>query len=170
MDWGTLAGTALGGLLGVSSTLLVDRYRWRRDRDLRTENLRRQVYGEYLLALSRTRNQLRDIAHEMTLAPAERAQQVREAVRDGGAFEQRHQLRLAAPHHVLDLAERTHLALRTLRDCVAGGHTAADQRYQDDLTAYAAASRAMRDAMRHDLGVDDGPAPAYGLALPEGAE
>lgn len=31
MDWTTLAGTALGTLVGVGSTLLANRARWRRD-------------------------------------------------------------------------------------------------------------------------------------------
>lgn len=44
MDWTTLAGTALGALVGIGSTLLADRARWRRDLADRTRQERRQIY------------------------------------------------------------------------------------------------------------------------------
>ncbi|MGN9760774.1 hypothetical protein [Streptomyces sp. SD31] len=44
MDWTPLAGTALGTLVGVGSTLLADRARWRRDLSDRTRQERKQIY------------------------------------------------------------------------------------------------------------------------------
>ncbi|MGY6020538.1 hypothetical protein [Streptomyces spinosirectus] len=44
MEWTTLAGTGLGALIGVSSTLLADRVRWRRDAAVRDHQERRDIY------------------------------------------------------------------------------------------------------------------------------
>ncbi|MEV0186820.1 hypothetical protein AB0I54_47770 [Streptomyces sp. NPDC050625] len=145
--------TGLGALIGVGSTLAVDRARSRRDKEARDEQLRRQVYGEYLIALSRTRSQLRDIAHNVQDSPEDRARQVRDRVRESGAYELRHQLQLCAPTEVLALTDRVHAALRDFRDQVLNGATSQDETYRAKRESYEAAARALREAMRRDLGV-----------------
>ena len=96
MDWGPLLGTALGAVVGVGSTLVSDRVRWRRDRTARQRDMKRQLYGEYLAALMRTRNQLKDIASS-SLATEDRALKAGEAFREGGAYELRYQMSITAP-------------------------------------------------------------------------
>ncbi|OXY86212.1 hypothetical protein BEK98_44775 [Streptomyces diastatochromogenes] len=156
MDWGTLVGTGLGALLGIGSTLAVDGARSRRDKEVRDEQLRRQVYGEYLIALSRTRSELRDIAHNIHDSPEDRARQVRDRVRENGAYELRHQLQLCAPTEVLALVDRVHAALRDFRDQVLNGATSQDETYRAKRASYEAAARDLREAMRRDLGVAPG--------------
>ncbi|RPF38330.1 hypothetical protein EDD92_8463 [Streptomyces sp. TLI_185] len=156
MDWGTLVGTGLGAILGIGSTLAVDRARARREKDVRGEELRRQVYGEYLVALSRARSQLRDIAHNVHEPPEQRARQARDTVRESGAYELRHQLQLCAPTEVLALTEQVHAALRDLREEVLNGSTSENESYRATRAAYETAARALRQAMRRDLGVAPG--------------
>ncbi|MFE2725991.1 hypothetical protein [Kitasatospora sp. NPDC059327] len=153
MDWGTLVGTALGAVLGIGSTLAVDRARARRESDIRGEQLRRQVYGEYLVALSRTRSLLRDIAHDVREPPEERARRARDSVREGGAYELRHQLRLCAPTEVLTLVDQVHAALRELREQVLNGAVSQDGPYRAARATYETAAAALREAMRRDLEV-----------------
>ncbi|MFE3582688.1 hypothetical protein [Streptomyces vinaceus] len=158
VDWGTLAGTVLGAILGVGSTLAVDRARARREKDVRGEELRRQVYGEYLAALSRTRGQLRDIAHIVDESPEQRARLARDTVRENGAYELRHQVQLCAPPEVLILTEQVHAALRDLRAQVLDGATSENEAYRAKRAAYETAARSLREAMRRDLDVTPGQA------------
>ena len=151
MDWGTLAGTALGALLGVGSTLLVDRARAGRERAQRSEQLRRQVYGDYLLALTRTRIGLRDIVHDAHATPRERVQRADEAIREGHAYALRHQLQLCAPQRLVTLTDRAHAALRDLRESAGSAVSPQDPQYLAARAAYEAATTELRAAMRQDL-------------------
>jgi hypothetical protein len=79
MDWTTLAATALGAFVGVGSTLLADRVRWRRDQVDRTRQERRQIYVTVLTKYRLAYEDMREAA--LTGDGRERAAAVRQAFR-----------------------------------------------------------------------------------------
>ncbi len=114
------------------------------------------MYGEYLVALSRTRSQLRDIAHNVQEPPEQQTRQARDTVRESEAYELRQQLQLCAPTEVLALTDQVHAALRDLREQVVNGATSENETYRAARAAYETAARALRGAMRRDLDVAPG--------------
>ncbi|MFB7500359.1 hypothetical protein ACFC09_37755 [Streptomyces sp. NPDC056161] len=48
MNWGKQLSTAIGALLGIGATLLVDRARHRREQANRVQDARRDLYTRYL--------------------------------------------------------------------------------------------------------------------------
>ncbi|MFB7044698.1 hypothetical protein ACFCZ5_06330 [Streptomyces microflavus] len=103
MEWISLASTALGAGIGIGSTLLVDRVRWRRERAGHDLDVRRQMYADYTAALSRIRTALNECAQE-DIPAAERPRRVREVFLTPGAYEIRHQLTIVAPPEIVEAA------------------------------------------------------------------
>ncbi|MEI5098351.1 hypothetical protein RB200_06390 [Streptomyces sp. PmtG] len=151
MDWGTLMGTGLGATIGVGSTLIADRIRWKRDQDARREDARRQLYGEYLSALTRTRSQLKEV-RSADLALDERARRAGEVFRQGGAYELRYQMAITASAVVVERSDDALRKLRDVRDLIQDG--AAEDTLQEEFGALIGTIKALRDAMRADLGSD----------------
>ncbi|MEV0527091.1 hypothetical protein AB0I66_27030 [Streptomyces sp. NPDC050439] len=165
MDWLPLASAALGGVIGSGSTLLADRLRWRRERELRQSDLareaverqtalRRETYTQYLAALSKARNGLREVAHAPTLSHDERVDKLRELFLSSGAYELRFQMQLSASTDLVDLAEAAYKSLRILRTRIEDGAMFSDGLYLAARDAYHGALRDLRAGMRDELGVD----------------
>ena len=98
VDWGTLAGTALGALLGVSTTLLGERSRWHRENASRERAAKRQLYSEYLGALWLTKHRLRDLQRSAALTREERIKQSGEILGAANAFQLLYEMRIMAPN------------------------------------------------------------------------
>ncbi|MFF8868000.1 hypothetical protein ACF08B_38860 [Streptomyces sp. NPDC015139] len=64
MDWLAPVNTLIGAVIGVGSTLLADRHRWRRDRAALNQDTRRQAYAAFMTALSDVYQRLDELAHE----------------------------------------------------------------------------------------------------------
>ena len=149
--------------------MLADRLRWRREHeerrnglareyDERQRGIRRDIYANYLAALSKLRNSLREVAHTPTLSSDQRAEKLREAFLSSGAYELRFQIQLCAPRDAIDgglvaLAERAYKSLRTLRVQIEAGASYEDERYLTARDAYHNALDALGAAMREDLGL-----------------
>ncbi|WP_030018665.1 hypothetical protein [Streptomyces monomycini] len=116
MDWGTLAGTALGALLGVSTTLLGERSRWHRENTSRERAAKQQLYSEYLAALWLTRHRLRDLQRSTELTWEERREQSGEILGAANAFQLLYQMRIMAPESLDDVAVHAFRRLLRLRD------------------------------------------------------
>ncbi|MGI5376356.1 hypothetical protein ACQEV2_19275 [Streptomyces sp. CA-251387] len=154
MDWTTLAGTALGALVGVGSTLLADRARWRRDLADRTRQERKQIY---VTVLTKYR-----LAYEAMHAAAvagrgqddgARETSVREAFRASGCDEARETALICAPQEMSDVLEKVYATLRDLQDAFAAGDPPLDSpEWQERRLQHAEAVWAARAAMRRDLG------------------
>ncbi|MFJ9615925.1 hypothetical protein [Streptomyces noursei] len=149
MNWGSLASTVLGAVIGIASTLMADRARARRSRAEGDQAARRQLYGDYLAALARTRNHLRIAARSADTPAEERARMALEAFRDGNAYELRYQVAIVAPDAVVDASTTAFRALRDVRDVVEAGavHTAREylelrDRWEDTFAELRAAMRA----------------------------
>ncbi|GGU70890.1 hypothetical protein GCM10010211_40750 [Streptomyces albospinus] len=151
MNWGSLASTLLGALIGIASTLTADRVRARRSRDESDQVARRQLYGEYLAALARTRNHLRIAARSAETPAAERARMAGEAFRDGNAYELRYQVAMVAPAEVVDASTAAFRALRDVRDVVESGSLHREESYLELRDRWEERFAELRAAMRDDV-------------------
>ncbi|MFI7104353.1 hypothetical protein ACIBK8_34060 [Streptomyces sp. NPDC050161] len=165
MDWLPLASAALGGLIGSGSTLMADRVRWRRETAERTaerqraEEERKQtnrhaMYAEYLTALSRIRNGLREMAHDESASAAERSARLQKVFLESGAYELRSQLQLVAPESVVQHTEGAYKSLRRLRMAIEEGASFQDAAYLERRDHYHGQLGSLKQALRRDLSID----------------
>lgn len=152
MDWAPLVSTTLGAVIGIASTLATDRARTRRGRQDTDRAARQQLYGDYLAALARTRNQIRMAARPTALPAAERTRRAAEAFHEGNAYELRYQIAVVAPQPVVEASTAAFRALRDLRDHVEAGahHTSPD--YVQARDRWELLLTELRRTMRRDLG------------------
>ncbi|MFJ3288899.1 hypothetical protein ACIPMW_26875 [Streptomyces sp. NPDC086669] len=152
MDWTTLAATALGAFVGVGSTLLADRVRWRRDQADRTRQERRQIYVTVLTKYRLAYEDMREAA--LTGGGRERAAAVRQAFRSSGCDEARESALLCAPQAMADALEAVYATLRDLQDAFATGDPPLDSpAMQERRLRHAEAVWSARAAIRGDLEV-----------------
>ncbi|WP_406477261.1 hypothetical protein [Streptomyces sp. NBC_01615] len=150
MDWGTLAGTTLGAVLGVR-TLLGERSRWRRENTSHERAAKQQLYGEYLAALWLTKHGLRHLKRSIGLSREERIQQAGEILGSANAFQLLYQMHIMAPEPLGDVADQTFLRLRHLRDRFDEPDVSTDPEWSATQGALGEALEALRRAMRSDL-------------------
>ncbi|MGW3580654.1 hypothetical protein ACWDM8_04950 [Streptomyces rubiginosohelvolus] len=151
MEWISLVSTALGAIIGVGSTLLADRVRWRRDRAGQDLDVRRQMYADYTAALSRIRTALHECVQE-DIRASERPRRIREVFLVPGAYEIRHQLAIVAPPEVVEAARSAFVVLRDTRDLLVAGASVDDAAYAEAEEELDAAVAELRTVMRLDLG------------------
>lgn len=154
MDWGTLAGTALGAILGVSTTLLAERSRWQRENSARERAAKQQLYAEYLGALSLTTHRLRDLKRSAGLPREERIKQAGEILGSTNAYQLRYQMLIIAPPALGDAADQAFMRVRELRDRFDGADITADPDWPSVMRAVSEALDGLRRAMRSDLTSD----------------
>lgn len=151
MDWGLLASTALGAVIGIVTTLAADHLRAKRSREERDETARQQLYGDYLAALARTRNHIRTAARDGGLPADERARAAAAAFHESNAYELRYQIAVVASKDVVETSTRVFRALRDLRDQVEDGALHTDQAYVDARLRWDLLLAELRVTMRRDL-------------------
>ncbi|MEU6380916.1 hypothetical protein [Streptomyces sp. NPDC046909] len=152
MEWMTLAGTGLGALVGVGSTLLADRARWRRDSAGQARQERKDIYVACLTSFRQAHEAMRAVAtgdQQREAAALDAA--VREAFRASGCNEARETALICVPPALAAAVEDAHLSLRELRDVLAAGHPLASADYKEARRAHTRTVAAAREAMRHDL-------------------
>ncbi|MCM1968847.1 MULTISPECIES: hypothetical protein [Streptomyces] len=154
MDWTPLAATALGALVGVGSTLLADRARWRRDLADRTQQERRDIYVTVLTKYRLAYEAMHGAAVTARDQPdGVREQAVRQAFRDSGCDEARETALICAPQELSDLLEAVYATLRDLQEVFATGDPPLDSPgLEERRLKHAEAVWAARAAMRRDLG------------------
>ncbi|RAG83566.1 hypothetical protein DN069_21465 [Streptacidiphilus pinicola] len=151
MDLSSLATTTLGAAIGVGATLIADRTRWKRDHRSKEQDTKRQVYAEYLTALSRTRNELRLASRNPQVPAEERARMATEAFKAGGAYELRYQVAITAPPAVVEASTQAFRALRDLRDLVEAGITHREPSYLSSKEAWDLLFSELCRQIREDL-------------------
>ncbi|MFD9442451.1 hypothetical protein ACFWBR_30480 [Streptomyces sp. NPDC060006] len=154
MDWGTLAGTALGAILGVSTTLLAERSRWQRENSARERAVKQQLYAEYLGALSLTTHRLRDLKRTTGLPREELMERAGEILGSTNAYHLRYQMLIIAPEHLGRMADLAFMRVRDLRDRFDEADIGADPDWPSVQRALSEALDALRKAMRSDLTSD----------------
>ncbi|MET9965553.1 hypothetical protein ABZZ80_06410 [Streptomyces sp. NPDC006356] len=148
-----MAGTALGALVGVGSTLLADRARWRRDQADRTRQERRDLYVTVLTKYRLAYETMHAAAAaDRDRTDAARQTAVREAFRASGCDEARETALICAPQEMSDLLEDVYATLRDLQEVFAAGDPPLDSpELQERRLKHAEAIWAARAAIRRDL-------------------
>ncbi|MFD9004064.1 hypothetical protein ACFV0T_24385 [Streptomyces sp. NPDC059582] len=151
MDWLAPMNTLTGAAIGVGSTLLADRLRWRRDRAALNQDTRRQAYAAFMGALSDAYTRLHEIARDDH--PAEEARRAaHEVFVSSKVYPLRYELALIAPWEVMDPTNQAFWKIRDLRDLVSTGVTTRDPDFRRQTRDYLAATEEAQVAMRRDLG------------------
>lgn len=156
MEWSTLLSTLLGAVIGVGSTLLADRIRWRRDARGQQRSHRHELYADYLSVLTRAHESLRLVAQterpETTAADREMA--TRAAFAESGAYEWRNRISVTAPTAVHTASEETFRRLRDVRRVLAHGAKVGSADYETVREEFSVTLRLLVVAMREDVGVE----------------
>lgn len=150
MDWAPIANTLVGGLIGVSASLVSDRVRWNRDQSSSASIVRRTAYSEYLAALAAARNELRIVAQSPDLTPPERQARAREALASKEVYEHRYSVALVAPGQVIEASSVAIRSLRDLRDCVSRGGLHGQSEYLQVRDEYEESFQRLLRQMRRD--------------------
>ncbi|WEO95322.1 hypothetical protein A6P39_015525 [Streptomyces sp. FXJ1.172] len=152
MDWIPLLSTAFGAVIGVVATLLADRVRARSNRQEEDRALKRRLYGDYLAALSLTRQNLRTAARSLSVSHAERTRMALDSFKEASVYQARYQVSLVAHERVVEASTAAFNALRSLRDLVeAGGGSHGDPAYRAAQNEWTGCFATLRRCMRRDL-------------------
>lgn len=167
MTWGTLMATALGGIIGIGSTVFIDISRARRDRDSRSFEYKRSTYVRFVGSLMNTYTRMVQTAYSGVTQPERRAA-VHEAfhggiddVNAGTAFRE---LAVSAPEPVLHYARECFEELRRLRNQLADSEALYQgEGYVNFSGAFFERVEELQTALRADLranaAVEPGPEP-----------
>ncbi|NUS73732.1 MAG: hypothetical protein HOQ05_10040 [Corynebacteriales bacterium] len=153
MEWLAAVGAVVGGAIGIVATLLADQLQWRRARGTEREQNLRDMYAEFLTALTKTSGMLRAavLAHSGPANTLDAA--VTGIFRESGIYEVRYRLSLVAPVRIARAGEATFAALRHARDELRAGHGLCSPEYEEKWQIYRARMHELRDLMRVELGV-----------------
>ncbi len=151
MPWIPVLATALGAVIGLGSSLLIDQARSRRDNTRTSLIARRDAYVRYLSSLHDANEALRAVSLDDSAtgrAPPASCQGSVPGCRDHAG--PRELIILLGPQTVVLAAHQAFRSLRTLRDRIGQGEDLAD--YQPVLGEYGRCLQVLRDATRRDLG------------------
>ncbi|MDQ0991644.1 hypothetical protein [Streptomyces sp. V3I7] len=151
MQWTAIVATAFGAVIGVVSTLTVDRVRWGRELSERDRDAMRTSYALYVEALTQAHDDITQVSRDPGPSAAERAESVRTVIGRHGVYAKQHQLELTSPMIVVRLALKAAHELAGYRDSVISGYTRADAECTAARAAYREARYSLIDAMRSSL-------------------
>ncbi|MFF9058561.1 hypothetical protein ACF09K_07625 [Streptomyces sp. NPDC014882] len=151
MDWLAPVNTLTGAVIGIGSTLLADRVRWRRDREALDRDTRRQAYAAFMAALSDAYTRLHETAGD-SLPPAEARTAAHGVFTASNLYPLRYELALIAPWDVMAPVNEAFWKVRALRDLAAAGTVTDAPEFRAHVRDYLAAAEAAQAAMREDLG------------------
>ena len=150
MEWISLASTALGAIIALCTTLINERFKWRREQLSSHRRLRHQTYSSFLSALTDAHERMRG---ESTAdhTPESRSAAVLQAFREANCYGLRYELAIIAEQDVLDSAERAFTIMRDIRDVLAEGASTKDDRYTHLRSSYGTALRELQHRVRTEL-------------------
>lgn len=155
MDWTTLLATLLGAAIAMVTSVGVEIRKDRHDTDAEWRRTRREIYADYLTALSQARWELSGVAGEDGLSPDARRTAANTIF--AHCYQVRHQLELYAPEDVLEPALAYFRTLRAFRNAVRDGlrdvvpEPDADDEYAGHVRQVKEVFGRCRDAMRADI-------------------
>lgn len=172
VDWSVPVSTLVGAIVGVGSTMLADRSRWKQDRSRERDRLRRESYRNYLAAVIQAHEAMRAAANGTggngaDGSPESKRAAITEAFRSADPYVHRFDLSLVAPTNVVTSAVAVFRRLRDIRDLLLSGAVAESAEYRAVQRAYYDAIKEMSDAMRQDLGSSPLGSATMGGPLPE---
>lgn len=147
MEWTALISTALGAVIGVGSTLLADRLRWKRDTGERERETLHATYAQFLEALTQARDLISHASRDFTAAEEDR-RSVMTALLDHGVHVKQYQLELPAPPQVVEKARDAADKLAAYRDVVVEGGKRDDPECTQARRAFRSSRQELMEAMR----------------------
>jgi hypothetical protein len=153
MDWMPLLSTLTGAVIGIAATLIADRNRWRREEARHAQQVRREVYTEFVTALKAAGEEMRAVALGDHMSESARDAAVREAVRGTGLYTASERLWLVAPPQVVAAGNEAFHGMRAIRDAYARGVAVGSAEEAPLIAKRRTAMAEMRRLMREDLGV-----------------
>ncbi|MER5199828.1 hypothetical protein AB0E04_47740 [Streptomyces sp. NPDC048251] len=150
MTWLPIFATLVGAVIALSSALLVERRRERREDRIDRRKTKQDLYARFLSAHAHTRAQLRILADTSGMSDEERANRARTAY--AGCYAPRYELEVLAPQPVLTPALDFDRRAKALRDLVIEGVSIQAQG-PDHMREYLSALKIVRTAMRTDMGM-----------------
>jgi hypothetical protein len=155
MQWITLLSTLLGALVGVGSTILVERTRFSRDRRYHREEIRREAYASFLTELSRAYESLWSLGWGEYLMDQPRAAAARSILRDSGVYQARQRVVILAPQTVSAACNDAFDKLKAVRDALGAGGELESPEFRSADNAYKASVRDLLQVIRSDLQIQD---------------
>ncbi|MFE0376952.1 hypothetical protein ACFW1M_15505 [Streptomyces inhibens] len=151
MEWTTLVATVLGAVIATGSTLLVERGRRKREREDKVSAVLRDLYGEYLAALSQARHTFGNHTSSRGSEPSSRGRDSHDAF--APCYPLRQQLTITAPAETVRASDAAFRALRTLRDLTVAGSSKESGEYREANACFLRELEHLHAAMRADLGI-----------------
>ncbi|MET9898351.1 hypothetical protein [Streptomyces sp. NPDC006446] len=163
MDWITPLSTLAGAVVGVSSALLAERVRWRREQHKEVAQTRRVVYSDFLMALSRGHSDMRTAVLQHDGSTGDRLYGALHQALDGsGIWRLRQTLSLTTSAEIIQLAVMACEALTRMRDLLVEDPDLKGDAYFRVRADLWRENAHLREAMRKDLGMDGPPDPDVG--------
>ncbi|MFD8734094.1 hypothetical protein ACFV06_04155 [Streptomyces sp. NPDC059618] len=153
MDWLPLLSTLAGAVIGVGSTVVADRTRWRREEAKDALRLRLDLYTQYTTTVKVLGETLRALAERPYPSDGERASALREAFRESGIAVASERMWLIAPQPVVKACDGVFHCLRRICEGYADGSAVNSPEDRARWEARGVAAARMRRLMREDLGV-----------------
>ncbi|MFJ7967773.1 hypothetical protein [Streptomyces sp. NPDC096324] len=153
MDWLPLLSTLAGAAIGIGSTLIADRNRWKREDAKDGVRLRLDVYTQYTTTVKVLGETLRALAGREHPSDDARAHALREAFRDSGIGIASERMWLTAPEPVVKASNGVFHCLRHICDGYVEGTAVSSPEDRARWEARGIAAAKMRRLMRDDLGV-----------------
>ncbi|MFI0965945.1 hypothetical protein ACH4S8_31800 [Streptomyces sp. NPDC021080] len=153
MDWLPLLSTLAGAVIGIGSTLIADRNRWKREDAKEGLRLRLDVYTQYTTTVKVLGETLRALAQREHASDDERALVLREAFRDSGMGIASERMWLTAPEPVVKASNGVFHCLRGICDGYIDGTAVSSPEDRARWEERGKAAARMRKLMREDLGV-----------------
>ncbi|WP_055702154.1 hypothetical protein [Streptomyces silaceus] len=153
MQWFTFLSTLLGAAIGVSSTLISERFRGRETRLQLERAMRTETYLNFLQAMNESAGALRTLALKAAeTSPDQRQEASRKALGDSCLYVMRERVILFAPNSVAVAMNVVFNSLLEMQEVVAGGCDRRSPEFLDCLSAYADSVQTLRTEMRTDVG------------------
>jgi len=151
VDWIPVVTTLLGTVVGVGSTLVVDRVRSSREQRQRWDDLRRQSYVQFLVATNHTHQALCAVALGISSSEAPKAARAREAFVSNGIYAACEQVVIVAPEPIRIAANVAFDLLKRYRDLIENGHDTDNSANRALLDQYRQSRDSLRELMHEDL-------------------
>jgi hypothetical protein len=153
MDWLPLLSTLAGAAIGIVTTLIADRSRWKREDAKEALRLRLDIYTQYTTAVKVLGETLRYLARREHASDDARALALRDAFRDSGIAIASERMWLIAPQTVVRASNDVFHCLRRICDGYVGGASVGSPEDHTRWEARGLAAAKMRELMREDLAV-----------------
>lgn len=155
--------TLAGAVVGVSSALVAERIRWRRDQEREGTQTRRVVYSDFLMALSQGHSDMRTVVLQDDRSTGDRLYgDLHQALDGSGIWRLRQSLSLTASAEIIQLAVKACDALTRMRDGLIENPDVRSDAYFRVRADLWRDNAQLREAMRKDLGMEGPPDPEVG--------